>query len=153
MSFASKGPGVADTSLFANGPAVGHDWQETTLQMSGGVAALSTVRLQAITFSFTASATVANRLTVFKITLPNGGQIWLGSPTTITASQVAFFTLGVGLALSTTTVGSDVAITLPIPDICFAQSPTAAASVQTVTSGIQTTDQWGALAGYASQGR
>jgi hypothetical protein len=148
-----KTPGTPDLTLNANPPAAGQDWQETTLQVTGGVASLRVVRLKALMLTFACSSTTGTRTPFFKLTLPDGGAVYLPAPLGLTANQVGWFTLGVGMPYTNGTNGLNVAMTIPLPDICFAQSPTAALSIQTSTNGILSGDQWGALSGYAAQGR
>jgi hypothetical protein len=131
-----EGPGRLRTVNVAN-PAAGADWSVT-------VQANCRWRIASLLATFTASATVANRVPIIRLRDVTNA-VDLGrfvAPTAITAGLAFFMTAAPGI-VNQITSGNDIAIPLPQPIIMSGQLPVNGLFVS--TAGIQVGDQWSSI--------
>jgi hypothetical protein len=128
-----EGPGRLRTVNVAN-PGAGVDWNVT-------VQGNTRWRIASLLATFTASATVANRVPIIRLRDVTNA-VDLGrfvTPTTITAGLTFFMTAAPGV-VNQITSGNDIAIPLPSPIFLSGLLPANGLFVS--TAGIQVGDQW-----------
>lgn len=132
------------TSITVTNPAAGADWSFAPANITpGSVGGGARTCVQGVSFTFTTSATVANRLPVLVITI-NGTKIVYPATTAQAASLAQVYSFSPGVTSEQVTTGTTIFHTVPFNNgqlACF-NSGLSAATIGTLTTAIQAADQY-----------